>query len=28
MSTSSLDELLAAGQLAVEPKATLDLPGD
>ena len=27
MSTPTLDELLATGQLAVEPKATLDLPG-
>jgi len=27
MWTLTLDELLATGQLAVEPKATLDLPG-
>jgi quercetin dioxygenase-like cupin family protein len=27
MSAPTLDELLAAGQLVVKPKATLDLPG-
>ena len=28
MTTATLDELLAAGQLIVEPKASLDIPGD
>jgi quercetin dioxygenase-like cupin family protein len=28
MTTATLDELLAAGQLIVEPQASLDIPGD